>query len=58
MIFQQSRELLASELAALVGVDDVRGTLAGQSLMDHLNAVVGGQYVGQPPRTGCIGFLG
>lgn len=46
MIFQQSREILAGELATLVGIDDVRGALTGQSLMDHLNAVIGGQYVG------------
>ena len=57
MIFQQSREILAGELATLVGIDDVRGALTGQSLMDHLNAVIGGQYVGQPPRSGCIGWL-
>jgi hypothetical protein len=33
MVFQQSRELLAGELAALVGVKDVRSAIAGQGLL-------------------------
>ena len=50
MVFQESRELLAGELAALVRVEDVRRAIAGQGLLDRLHAEVGRQRVGQPPR--------
>ena len=36
MVFQESRELLAGELAALVRVEDVRIPVADQSLLDGL----------------------
>ena len=50
MVFQEPRELLAGELAALVRVEDVRSAVAGQGLLDRLDAEVGRQRVGQPPR--------
>jgi hypothetical protein len=33
MVFQESRELLASELATLVRVEDVRSAIVGQRLL-------------------------
>ena len=50
MVFQESRELLAGELAALVRVEDGRRAVAGQGLLDRLDAEVRCQRVGQPPR--------
>ena len=50
MVFQESRELLAGELATLVRVEDVRIPVADQRLLDCLDAEVGRQCVGQPPR--------
>jgi len=50
MVFQQPRELLARELAALVRVEDGRRAIAGQSFLDRFDAEVGRQRVGQPPR--------
>ena len=50
MVFQEPRELLVGELAALVGVEDVWSVIAGQGLLDRLDAEVGRQRVGQPPR--------
>jgi len=49
MVFQAPRELLASELAALVRVEDVWSAIAGQGLLDRLHAEVSRQRVGQPP---------
>jgi len=50
MVFQQPGELLADELAALVGVEDVRCAIAGQGLLARFNAEVSRQRVRQPPR--------
>ena len=50
VVLQQPREFLAGELAPLIGVEDVRRAIAGQGLLHRLQAEVGRQRVGQPPR--------
>ncbi len=50
VVRQESRELLAGELAALIGVEDGRGTMLSDRLLDRLQAEVGGQPGGHPPR--------
>ena len=50
MVFQESRELLAGELAALVRVEDVRIPVADQRLVDGIDAEVSRQRVRPPPR--------
>ena len=50
MVFQESRELLARELAAWVRLEDVRIAVADQRLLDGLDAEVRRQGVRQPPR--------
>ena len=50
MVFQESRELLAGEWAPLVRVEDGGRAIASQGLLDRLDAEVGRQRVGQPPR--------
>jgi hypothetical protein len=48
--FQSSRELLAGELAALLGVEDLWRALIGSGVLDSLQAEVGRPCIGQPPR--------
>ena len=50
VLLEEPRELLAGELAALVGVEELRRAIAGQGLLDRLETEVGRQRVGQPPR--------
>ena len=50
VVFQEPRELLAGELAPLIGVEDVGRAIAGHGLLDRLQTEVGRQRVGQPPR--------
>ena len=47
---QEARELLARELAALVGVEDVRRTVAVNRFAHGVHAEVGRERVGQTPR--------
>ena len=49
-VFQESSELLAGELAALVRVEDVRIPVADERLLDGLDAEVRRPRVRQLPR--------
>ena len=48
--FQDSRELQARELAALIGVEEIRYAIVGHGIPDRLRTEIGRQPVGQPPR--------
>lgn len=48
--FQSPRELLAGELAALIGVENLWRALAGQGLLHRIKTEIGRQRVGPPPR--------
>ena len=50
VLVQEPRELQARELAALIGVEDIRCAIVGHSLLDRLRTETGRQRVGQPPR--------
>src|SRR5665811_422533 len=50
VVRQESRELLAGELAALIGVEDGRGAMLSDRLLHRLQAEAGGQRGGHPPR--------
>ncbi len=47
---QESRKLLAGELAALIGVEDLRRAIPADRLLHGLHAEVRRQRIGQPPR--------
>ena len=49
VVLQEPRELLAGELAALIGIEDLRDASMGDRLLNGLEAEVGRQRVGEPP---------
>src|SRR6516165_10516699 len=49
-MLEHSSELSASKLAALIGVEDLGLTIAGQRFLQSLDAEVGAERVRQPPR--------
>jgi len=50
VVGQESRELLAGELASLIGVEDGRGAIPGDRLLHRVEAELGRPRVGEPPR--------
>ena len=50
MLLQSAGEVLASELAALVGIEDLGPGIAGKRLLERLDTKIGAERVGQPPR--------
>lgn len=50
MLGQQPRELLAREWTSLVRVKDRWGTILRDGFLHRIQAEIGGQRVGQPPR--------
>lgn len=50
VLLQKSRKLLASELTALVGVEDFWRTIACNHVLHGFYAEIGRQRIGQPPR--------
>ena len=50
VVLQEPRELLAGELAPLIGMEDLRRAIVGQGVLDCFQAEVGRERVGQPPR--------
>ncbi len=49
LVFQESRELLAGELAPLVSVEDLRAAILRDRLPYRVEAEVRGQRSGEPP---------
>ncbi len=47
---QEPRELLAGKLASLVGIEDLRCARVGQGVPNGLQAEIGRERVGEPPR--------
>src|SRR5262249_21233186 len=47
---QRAREILAGELAPLVGIEDLGPAMAGERLLEGLDTKIGAERVGQPPR--------
>ena len=49
VVLEHLREVQAGELAALIGVEDFRLAVAGDGLLNRIDAEIGGQRIGQPP---------
>ncbi len=49
MRFQEAREVAAGEWATLIGVEDLRATVAVNGFSHRIQTEVGGQRVGEPP---------
>jgi hypothetical protein len=49
MLFQQAQKVFAGELAALIGIEDLRGSIILNRCLDSINAEIGRHAVGQPP---------
>ena len=47
---QESREFLAGELAALIGIEDLRQAIVGQGVLHCVQTEIRRERVGEPPR--------
>ena len=50
MSLQKPSEFLAGELTAVIRVEDLWGTIAGDGLPHHFHTEIRGQRIGEPPR--------
>src|SRR3984893_6615367 len=50
MILQRAGEILAGELTALVGIEDLGPAVSGERLLERLDTKIGAERVRQPPR--------
>jgi hypothetical protein len=47
---QRAGEVVAGELTALVGIEDLGPAVSGERLLERLDAKIGAERVRQPPR--------
>ena len=50
VVCQKPRELLARKLAPLIGIEDLRWTIAAHGVLHRIETEIGRQRVGEPPR--------
>ena len=50
MVFQSAGKVVTGELAALIGIEDLWPAIARERFLERLDAEIGAERVGQPPR--------